>query len=69
MALLLCTLTLLLGLVSNVHAQNLTTISDFGWNPTNLTLQVYVPTTLAHKPAVIMAVGNVLVSEPSSLSQ
>jgi len=53
-------LALALSLAS-VHAaptaQNgLTSICNFGENPTNLVLQLYEPPTVAAKPAIILAV-------------
>ena len=34
----------------------LTRVNDFGTNPTNLQMNIYVPAKLADKPAVIIAV-------------
>lgn len=37
---------------------NLTRITGWGYNPTNLTLDVYIPTTLPAHPPVILAVSH-----------
>ncbi|KAK3324088.1 Alpha/Beta hydrolase protein [Cercophora scortea] len=56
---LLAALALAVGGVNAIPAQTaisaLTPINDFGSNPTKLQLQVYVPSKLAAKPAVILA--------------
>ncbi len=36
----------------------LTPVTDFGSNPTGLTMGIYVPAKLATNPAIILAVGN-----------
>jgi acetylxylan esterase len=35
----------------------LTRVNDFGSNPTNLQMNIYVPAKLATKPAIILAVS------------
>lgn len=37
-------------------AQTLRTVRDFGDNPTDLTMKIYVPNNVADNPAVILAV-------------
>ncbi|KAI1344495.1 carbohydrate esterase family 1 protein [Xylariaceae sp. FL0016] len=41
-------------LASRCHAA-LTTVSDWGDNPTGLEMEIYLPTTLAENPAVVLA--------------
>lgn len=49
------------GLVAVILAPRcdaaLTTVADFGDNPTNLEMQIYLPDNLAEKPAVVVAVS------------
>lgn len=35
----------------------LTTVTNFGSNPTNLQMNIWVPSTLATNPAIILAVS------------
>lgn len=54
-------LALLVGLaalfLSSTCNAALTTVSNFGNNPTNLEMQIYLPAKLATKPAVVVAVS------------
>jgi acetylxylan esterase len=43
-------------LAANTFAA-LISVSDFGANPTKLSLQLYVPSKIASKPAIILAVS------------
>ncbi|OXM59826.1 esterase [Amycolatopsis vastitatis] len=45
-----------LGLVSPAHAAALTRVTNFGNNPTNLNMYVYVPDRVAAKPALLVLV-------------
>lgn len=52
------TTSLLSSLVAISATANaaLTRVNDFGANPSNLQMNIYVPTKLATKPAIILAV-------------
>lgn len=42
----------------------LTNVTDWGYNPTDLEMQIYLPATLAPNPAVIVAVSPPDISPP-----
>jgi acetylxylan esterase len=46
----------LAALATTVNA-GLTRVNDFGPNPTNLQMNMYVPQKVAQKPAIILAVS------------
>ena len=53
---------LLAGIAVVVTSANgaLTRVTNFGYNPTNLEMNINVPTKLAQKPAIILAVSRPL---------
>lgn len=50
-------LTTTLAAFSAIVNAALVRVSDFGSNPTNLQMNIWVPTNVAAKPAIILAVS------------
>ncbi len=49
-------LVMAIGLAAPAHAAALTRVTNFGSNPTNLNMYVYVPDRVAAKPALLVLV-------------
>lgn len=49
--------SVLVSLPAMVEAASLKAVSNFGSNPTNIQMNIYVPDKLAASPPVILAVG------------
>lgn len=61
-------LTAFSTLFAHGQSQILRTVDDFGHNPTDLTMKIYVPTNVSPNPAVILAV-RILLPIPSTTYQ
>ncbi|KAK2796298.1 hypothetical protein FQN50_009624 [Emmonsiellopsis sp. PD_5] len=64
MAPLLQRFTALLGLISAASAAELTQVTDFGDNPSDAKMYIYVPDNLAPNPAVIVAIHGCFETAP-----
>ncbi len=56
--------TVVLGGGTTASAASLVQVTDFGYNPTNLAMHLYVPDTVTRDPAVVVALHYYTGPEP-----